>query len=490
VNNLRKKVFSHLMNLHVQYYDETPVGRLTTRTVNDVETINEVYSDNFFTIVSDILTIIFVLAFMLYTNVQLTLISLVTLPFLYVATYIFKEKVKVVNEKLRDKIGELNAFVQEHLMGFKIVKAFAVEDKEQTKFNKINAEFTELNFKSIWYYSWFFPVLETLISISIGLVVSYVAIHSFEQKDLSAGVITSFLLYLNLLFRPMRFIADKFNSIQMGFVASNRVFDLLDTPTQEADQGMIKNIPIRGDIRFDKVSFSYSPEVPVLRDVSFQIEAGKSLAIVGATGSGKTSIINILNRFYPYQSGKIYIDQHPIEDFSLNFLRSQIAMVLQDVYLFSGSILDNIVVESTNTSREEIIQMATQLDIHDFFMKLPNNYDFEIKERGGSLSHGQKQIISLFRAIAKKPSILILDEATSSIDSNTEFYIQKLISQSIKNTTSIVIAHRLSTIMQADKILVLDHGVIVGEGTHTSLLQTNTYYQKYFQSIENKKELT
>lgn len=490
VNNLRKKVFSHLMNLHVQYYDETPIGRLTTRTVNDVETINEVYSDNFFTIVSDILTIIFVLGFMLYTNVQLTLISLVTLPFLYVATYIFKEKVKVVNEKLRDKIGELNAFVQEHLMGFKIVKAFAVEDKEQNKFNKINAEFTELNFKSIWYYSWFFPVLETLISISIGLVVSYVAIHSFEQKDLSAGVITSFLLYLNLLFRPMRFIADKFNSIQMGFVASNRVFDLLDTPTQEADQGMIKNIPIRGDIRFDKVSFSYSPEVPVLRDVSFQIEAGKSLAIVGATGSGKTSIINILNRFYPYQSGKIYIDQHPIEDFSLNFLRSQIAMVLQDVYLFSGSILDNIVVESTNTSREEIIQMATQLDIHDFFMKLPNNYDFEIKERGGSLSHGQKQIISLFRAIAKKPSILILDEATSSIDSNTEFYIQKLISQSIKNTTSIVIAHRLSTIMQADKILVLDHGVIVGEGTHTSLLQTNTYYQKYFQSIENKKELT
>jgi ATP-binding cassette subfamily B multidrug efflux pump len=489
VNNLRKKVFSHLMNLHVQYYDETPVGRLTTRTVNDVETINEVYSDNFFTIVSDILTIIFVLGFMLYTNVKLTLISLVTLPFLYVATYIFKEKVKVVNEKLRDKIGELNSFVQEHLMGFKIVKAFAVEDKEQKKFNKINAEFTELNFKSIWYYSWFFPVLETLISISIGLVVSYVAIHSFEQKDLSAGVITSFLLYLNLLFRPMRFIADKFNSIQMGFVASNRVFGLLDTPTQEADQGMIKNIPIRGDIRFDNVSFSYTPEVPVLRDVSFQIEAGKSLAIVGATGSGKTSIINILNRFYPYQSGKIYIDQHPIEDFSLNYLRSQIAMVLQDVYLFSGSILDNIVVESTDTSREEIIQMATQLDIHDFFMKLPNNYDFEIKERGGSLSHGQKQIISLFRAIAKKPSILILDEATSSIDSNTEFYIQKLISQSIKNKTSIVIAHRLSTIMQADKILVLDHGVIVGEGTHTSLLQTNTYYQKYFHTIENKKEL-
>ena len=490
VNNLRKKVFSHLMHLHVQYYDETPVGRLTTRTVNDVETINEVYSDNFFTIVSDILTIIFVLAFMLYTNVKLTLISLVTLPFLYLATYIFKEKVKVVNEKLRDKIGELNAFVQEHLMGFKIVKAFAAEDKEQGKFNKINEDFTQLNIKSIWYYSWFFPVLETLIAISIGLVVSYVAIDSFEKKDLSAGVITSFLLYLNLLFRPMRFIADKFNSIQMGFVASKRVFDLLDTPTSELNSGTKKDVKLQGEIKFDNVNFSYVNGVPVLKGVSFHIESGKSLAIVGSTGSGKSSIVNILNRFYNYQSGKILIDNTPIEEYDLNFLRSQIAMVLQDVYLFSGSILDNIVVDSKSADRDEIIDMAKQLDIHDFFMKLPNNYDFEIKERGNSLSHGQKQIISLFRAITKKPSILILDEATSSIDSNTEYYIQKLISQSIRNKTSIVIAHRLSTIMQADKILILDKGVIVGEGTHETLLQSNSYYQKYFQTIEIEKLVT
>ena len=490
VNNLRKKVFSHLMHLHVQYYDETPVGRLTTRTVNDVETINEVYSDNFFTIVSDILTIIFVLAFMLHTNVKLTLISLVTLPFLYLATYIFKEKVKVVNEKLRDKIGELNAFVQEHLMGFKIVKAFAAEDKEQGKFNKINEDFTQLNIKSIWYYSWFFPVLETLIAISIGLVVSYVAIDSFEKKDLSAGVITSFLLYLNLLFRPMRFIADKFNSIQMGFVASKRVFDLLDTPSSEINSGTKKDVKLQGEIKLDNVNFSYVNEVPVLKGVSFHIESGKSLAIVGSTGSGKSSIVNILNRFYNYQSGKILIDNTPIEEYDLNFLRSQIAMVLQDVYLFSGSILDNIVVDSKSADRDEIIDMAKQLDIHDFFMKLPNNYDFEIKERGNSLSHGQKQIISLFRAITKKPSILILDEATSSIDSNTEYYIQKLISQSIRNKTSIVIAHRLSTIMQADKILVLDNGVIVGEGTHETLLQSNSYYQKYFQTIEIEKLVT
>jgi ATP-binding cassette subfamily B protein len=488
VNNLRKKVFSNLMNLHVQYYDETPIGRLTTRTINDVETINEVYSDNFFTIVSDILTIIFVLAFMFYTNVTLTLISLITLPFLYLATYVFKEKVKVVNEKLRDKIGELNAFVQEHLMGFKVVKAFAVEDKEQAKFNKINHDFTQLNIKSIWYYSWFFPVLETLIAISIGLVVSYVAITSFELRDLSAGVITSFLLYLNLLFRPMRFIADKFNSIQMGFVASKRVFELLDTPSNEVNTGTLKNLKLEGEIEFKNVHFSYVQDVPVLNDISFKIEAGKSLAIVGATGSGKSSIVNILNRFYNFQSGKILIDRREIKEYDLQFLRSQIAMVLQDVYLFSGSILENIVVNSTAVNREEIIDMAKQLDIHEFFMKLPHNYDFEIKERGNSLSHGQKQIISLFRAIAKKPSILILDEATSSIDSNTEYYIQKLISQSIKNKTSIVIAHRLSTIMQADKILVLDKGNIVGEGTHESLLQSNSFYQNYFQTIEKTKD--
>lgn len=488
VHNLRQKVFGHLMKLHVQFFDETPVGRLTTRTVNDVETINEIYSDNFFTIVSDILTIIFVLGAMLYTNVKLTLISLVTLPFLYIATYIFKEKVKVVNEKLRDKIGELNAFVQEHLMGFKIVKAFAVEDKEFTKFKKINQEYTQLNYKSIWYYSWFFPVLETLISISIGLVVSYVAINSYGQKDFSAGVITSFLLYLNLLFRPMRFIADKFNSIQMGFVASKRVFDLLATPSQETQSGTVKDIELNGDVKFDNVYFSYVKNVPVLKGISFEIPAGKSLAIVGATGSGKTSIINILNRFYPIQSGKIFIDNYAIESFDLDFLRSQISMVLQDVYLFSGSIYDNIALENNTVTREEIIEMAKELEIHDFFMKLPLNYDFQIIERGNSLSHGQKQIISLFRAIAKKPAILILDEATSSIDSNTEYYIQKLISKIIKNKTSIVIAHRLSTIMEANKILVLHQGEIVGMGTHTELLATNAYYQKYFQTLQNEQK--
>ena len=282
----------------------------------------------------------------------------------------------------------------------------------------------------------------------------------------------------------MRFFADKFNQIQMGFVASERVFNLLDVQSEEVNQGAKQATDLQGSISFDKVSFSYVPEVTVLKDISFNVPSGKSLAIVGATGSGKTSIINVLNRFYPIQSGKIFIDNTPIEDFELHSLRSQISMVLQDVYLFSGSILENIKIENPAITKELVISMAKDLEIHDFFMKLPNNYDFQIKERGNTLSHGQRQIISLFRAIVKNPAILILDEATSSIDSNTEYYIQKLISKLIKNKTSIVIAHRLSTIMEADQILVLNQGQIVGLGTHQELLANNSYYKKYFSEVE------
>jgi ATP-binding cassette subfamily B protein len=484
VHDLRQKVFSHLMGLHVQYFDNTPTGKLTTRTINDVETINEVYSDNFFTIVSDVLTIIFVLGAMLYTDVKLTLISLTTLPFLYIATYVFKEKTKITNQKIRDKIGDLNAFAQEHFMGYKIIKSFLAETKESFKFDKLNKEFTALNIKSIWYFSWFFPVLETLIAVSIGLVVSYVALYGFQSQNVSIGIITSFLLYLNLLFRPMRFFADKFNQIQMGFVASERVFSLIDNPSEEANRGVLSADNIRGNIEFSNVAFSYVPNVPILKDISFQVPAGTSLAIIGATGSGKTSIINILNRFYDFQAGTISIDHTNILDFELQSYRRKISMVLQDVYLFSGSILDNIQIESNQISKEAVVEMAKELDIHDFFMKLPNDYDFHIRERGNSLSHGQRQIISLFRAILKNPAILILDEATSSIDSNTEYYIQKLIGKIVKSKTSIIIAHRLSTVMQADQIMILGKGEILGIGSHQSLLNSNTHYQKYF--VEQK----
>ena len=484
VHDLRQKVFSHLMGLHVQYFDNTPTGRLTTRTINDVETINEVYSDNFFTIVSDVLTIIFVLGAMLYTDVKLTLISLTTLPFLYIATYIFKEKTKITNQKIRDKIGDLNAFAQEHFMGYKIIKSFLAETKESFKFDKLNKEFTALNIKSIWYFSWFFPVLETLIAVSIGLVVSYVALYGFQAQNVSIGIITSFLLYLNLLFRPMRFFADKFNQIQMGFVASERVFSLIDNPSEEANQGTLSAENIQGNIQFSDVSFSYVPQVPILKSISFQVPAGTSLAIIGTTGSGKTSIINVLNRFYDFQSGTISIDDINILDFELQSYRRKISMVLQDVYLFSGSILDNIQIESNQISKKDVIEMAKELDIHDFFMKLPNDYDFHIRERGNSLSHGQRQIISLFRAIVKNPAILILDEATSSIDSNTEYYIQNLIGKIVKSKTSIIIAHRLSTVMQADQIMILDKGEILGIGTHQSLLNSNSHYQKFF--VEQK----
>ena len=484
VHDLRQKVFSHLMGLHVQYFDNTPTGKLTTRTINDVETINEVYSDNFFTIVSDVLTIIFVLGAMLYTDVKLTLISLTTLPFLYIATYVFKEKTKITNQKIRDKIGDLNAFAQEHFMGYKIIKSFLAETKESFKFDKLNKEFTALNIKSIWYFSWFFPVLEALIAVSIGLVVSYVALYGFQSQNVSIGIITSFLLYLNLLFRPMRFFADKFNQIQMGFVASERVFSLIDNPSEEENRGVLSADNIHGNIEFSNVSFSYVPNVPILKDISFQVPAGTSLAIIGATGSGKTSIINVLNRFYDFEAGTISIDDTNILDFELQSYRRKISMVLQDVYLFSGSILDNIQIESNQVSKEAVIEMAKELDIHDFFMKLPNDYDFHIRERGNSLSHGQRQIISLFRAIVKNPAILILDEATSSIDSNTEYYIQKLIEKIVKSKTSIIIAHRLSTVMQADQIMILGKGEILGIGSHQSLLDSNTHYQKYF--VEQK----
>lgn len=484
VHDLRKRVFDHLLKLHIQFFDTTPTGRLTTRTINDVETINEVYSDNFFTIVSDVLTIFFVLGMMFYSNVKLTLISLTTLPFLYIATYIFKEKTRITNQKIRDKIGDLNAFTQEHLMGFKIIKAFVAETKELKKFTQLNQDYTDLNIKTIWYFSWFFPVLETLISISIGLVVTFVAFYGFKQNDVSVGMITSFLIYINLLFRPMRFFADKFNQIQMGFVASERVFSLLDVQSEEENTGLKKTDGLTGSISFENVSFGYTENVEILKNISFHVSSGKSLAIVGATGSGKTSIINVLNRFYPIQSGKICIDNIPINEFDLESLRSQISMVLQDVYLFSGSILDNIKIENPKITKEIVISMAKELEIHDFFMKLPGDYDFAIRERGNTLSHGQRQIISLFRAIVKNPLILILDEATSSIDSNTEFYIQKLISKIIKNKTSIVIAHRLSTIMEADQILVLDKGKIVGSGKHDELLASNSYYKKYFSDIE------
>ncbi len=421
---------------------------------------------------------------MFYSNVKLTLISLTTLPFLYIATYIFKEKTRVTNQKIRDKIGDLNAFAQEHLMGFKIIKAFVSEKKELAKLSQLNQDYTALNIKTIWYFSWFFPVLETLISISIGLVVTFVAFYGFNQQDMSVGLITSFLIYINLLFRPMRFFADKFNQIQMGFVASERVFSLLNIESEEENRGILKAEKLKGSIAFENVTFSYVQDVEVLKNISFQVQSGNSLAIVGATGSGKTSIINILNRFYPIQSGKILIDNTPIEDFELQSLRSQISMVLQDVYLFSGSIFDNIKIENPLITKEMVISMAKDLEIHDFFMKLPGDYDFLIKERGNTLSHGQRQIISLFRAIVKNPAILILDEATSSIDSNTEYYIQKLISKLIKNKTSIVIAHRLSTIMEADQILVLDKGRIVGLGRHQELLATNSFYKKYFSEVE------
>jgi ATP-binding cassette subfamily B protein len=370
------------------------------------------------------------------------------------------------------------------LSGIKLTKSFHAEELEMAKFEAINNDYTALNIKAIWYYSWFFPVLETLIAISIGLVVAGVSLFSFSDSHYSAGMISAFILYLNMLFRPMRFLADKFNQLQMGFVACERVFKLLETPSLEQDNGTEVLNHVEGKIEFQNVEFSYLPEQKILHGISFSIEAGKSLAIVGATGSGKTSIINILNRFYPIEKGQILLDDININKYTIASLRSHIGMVLQDVFLFSGSILDNIRLENHNFTKEDAMKLAAELEIDDFFNQLPQGFDYQIIERGNSLSHGQRQVISFFRAIVKNPSILVLDEATSSIDSNTEYYIQKLIPKIIKNKTSIIIAHRLSTIMSADKILVLNKGEIVGEGTHEELLASNAHYQKYFTELE------
>jgi ATP-binding cassette subfamily B protein len=487
VHTLRRRVYDFIQQMNVSFYDKTPIGVLTTRTINDVETIQDVFSENLFTILSDLITIVAVLCFMFYTDVELSLVSLLTLPFLFWATYIFKEKNKTVFQKIRQKIADLNAFAQEHITGIRLIKAFNAESIEMKKFDQLNEEYTKENMKSIMYFSWFFPVLDSLIMVSIGLLVACAAYKATTDKTFSVGLISAFILYLNILFRPLRFLADKFNTLQMGFVASERVFKLIQSEDLETNTGSYRPTHVEGTIRFENVCFEYKEGVPILKHINFEIPKGQSLAIVGATGSGKTTIIQLLNRFYKIKSGHITLDQHDLYDYDLDFLRSQIAMVLQEVFLFSGSIMDNILLYNESIDHSKVVEICKELEIDDFINRLPGGYDYPVMERGNSLSHGQRQLISFIRAILKNPNILILDEATSSIDSNTEHFIQKLIPKMIQGKTSIIIAHRLSTIVQADKIIVMDQGEIVGEGTHDSLLKTNAYYQKYFKKLEKEQ---
>ncbi len=497
VKDMRISTYNKILHLNLSQYDKTPIGTLTTRTITDIESINEIFSDGLIPIIADLLAIFSVLGYMFYVDWQLTLICLVPFPVLIVATYYFKESVNKSFIRVRNAVSNLNAFVQEHITGMAVIQAFAAEKREFNKFNLINKEHRNANIRAIFAYSVFFPVVELVMALSIGLLVWWAAkdVVSAAQAEKVAGVITAFILCLNLLFRPLRVIADKFNILQMGMIASERVFKVMDNAdsTPQIRRGGTSGnnntmSVILGKVEFDKVWFAYVNEQYVLKDISFTLPAGGMLAIVGHTGSGKTSIISLLNRLYPINKGSIKVDDIDIEDFKLDDLRSKIAVVLQDVFLFSGSVKDNVTLRNPAIKNEDLVRAAKMIGMHDFIMQLPGNYDYHVMERGATLSLGQRQLLSFVRALLYNPAILILDEATSSVDTESEALIQHAIEKLIANRTSIVIAHRLSTIRKANKIIVLDKGEIKEMGSHDELLEKRGFYFRLHQMQFEKNE--
>ena len=494
VKDLRVTTYNKVLHLNLRQFDKTPIGTLTTRTINDIESINDIFSDGLIPIIADLLAIISVLFYMFLTSWKITLICLAPFPILIIATYFFKESVNKSFIRVRNAVASLNAFVQEHITGMSVVQAFAAEKREFDKFNAINKEHRNANIKAIFAYSVFFPVVELVMALSIGLLVWWAAKDAAglddNQRSQIAGIITAFIICLNLLFRPLRVIADKFNVLQMGMIASERVFKVLDNEDSAVNTGTLASTHVKGDVAFEDVSFAYIDEQYVLKNISFSIKAGETLAIVGHTGSGKTSIISLLNRLYHIQKGRISIDGKNIEEYKLDDLRSHIGVVLQDVFLFSGSVMDNVTLRNPDIKKEAVISAAKLIGIHDFIMQLPGNYDYNVMERGATLSLGQRQLLSFVRALLYNPSVLILDEATSSVDTESENLIQHAIDTLIAGRTSIVIAHRLSTIRKANKIMVLDKGEIKEMGTHDELLaQQGFYYQLHKMQFENQAKI-
>ena len=489
IKDLRVRMFNHISSLRLSYFDTTPIGTSTTRTINDIETINTVFSQGAITIIADLFTVFAVLTVMLVTSWKLTLVCLTTLPFLMIATYIFKEKVKISYQKVRKQITLMNAFLQERITGMRIVQIFNAEEKELDKFKTINRKYTQANLDAILYYAIFFPVVEIISAAALGLLVWWGA-RGVIGGEVTTGTFIAFPIYLSMLFRPIRMLADRFNTLQMGLVAAERVFNLLDENDIIENKGTIENETIKGDIKFENVSFAYNNIDYVLRDLNFKINSGETLAICGSTGSGKTTIINILNRFYDIQKGRILIDGVDITDYELFNFRKKIAIVLQDVFLFSGSVMENITLRDDRISEEEVIEAAKLIGAHEFIERLPGGYNYQVMERGATLSMGQRQLISFVRALVFNPEILILDEATSSIDPESESVIQYAIEKLIDKRTSIIIAHRLSTIRHADNIMVLDKGKIAEFGSHDALLEIEDghykeLYEMQFMQLES-----
>ncbi|UBZ05565.1 ABC transporter ATP-binding protein/permease [Salegentibacter mishustinae] len=484
VRDLRVNLFKHMLNFKMTYFDKSAVGRLVTRAVSDIETIASIFSQGLFMIISDILKMLVVIGFMFYQSWQLTLLVLTVLPLIMYATRVFQKKMKVAFEEVRTQVANLNTFVQERITGMKIVQLFTREKEEYKNFKEINDKHRNAWVKTVWYNSIFFPIAEMATSITIGLIVWFGGLRAVADDGITLGVIIAFIELSQLLFRPLRQIADKFNTLQMGMVAANRVFGILDTDSSISNVGKIEVKDLKGEIEFKNVRFSYTDDEEVLKGVSFKANAGETIAIVGATGAGKSTVINLLNRFYEIDSGQILVDGIDIKDITLESLRSEIAVVLQNVFLFADTILANINLSNPDITEEDVINAAKQIGIHDFINTLPNAYHYNVKERGAMLSSGQRQLISFLRAYMSNPSILILDEATSSVDTYSELLIQEATDKITKGRTSIVIAHRLATIKKADKIMVMDAGEIVEIGTHSELLQKKDGYYKNLYEVQ------